>query len=154
MLREAEKIGSGGTKVSAAGPLALALAVGLGIAVSLSGCAVGPQYKGPPATKLTDFHNSAAIDSRHTEAPAPPVETWWTGFDDPVLTRIVERALEQNLDLAAALARVVRPGHNYCPLPARQAPRAHYANPSTARSALSDAICRVTSAIKLFTTLT
>jgi NodT family efflux transporter outer membrane factor (OMF) lipoprotein len=120
MLREAEKIGSSGTKANAAGPApilrlaprtigrALALAVGLGIAVSVSGCVVGPQYKGPPATKLTDFHNSAAIDSRQNEAPAPRVETWWTGFDDPVLTRIVERALEQNLDLAAALARVDR----------------------------------------------
>jgi hypothetical protein len=28
------------------------------------------------------------------------------GFGDPVLTSVVERALEQNLDLAAALARV------------------------------------------------
>src|SRR5882672_1768054 len=118
MLRDAEKMGSSGTKTNAAGPApilrlpprttgrALALAVGLGFAVSLSGCVVGPQYKGPPAAKLTDFHNRAAIDSRKTEAPAPPVETWWTGFDDPVLTRIVERALEQNLDLAAAFARV------------------------------------------------
>src|SRR6202000_1591652 len=35
-----------------------------------------------------------------------PIETWWTGFQDPALTRIVERALEQNLDLAAAIARV------------------------------------------------
>src|SRR6202035_923191 len=112
----AVKIGSSGTKMNVAGPIlrppprttgrALALAVGLGFVICLSGCVVGPQYKGPPATKLTDFHNGATIDSRQTEAPAPPVETWWTGFDDPVLTRIVERALEQNLDLAAALARV------------------------------------------------
>jgi NodT family efflux transporter outer membrane factor (OMF) lipoprotein len=85
---------------------ALALTVGFGITVSLSGCVVGPQYKGPPASNLADFHNSAAIESRQTEVPAPPVETWWTGFRDPVLTRIVERALEQNLDLAAAIARV------------------------------------------------
>src|ERR1700689_2388345 len=117
MLRKAGKIGSSGTKMNVAGPApisgphrttgrALALAVGLGCAICLSACVVGPQYKGPPATNLTDFHNSAAIDSRQTEAPAAPVETWWTGFDDPVLTRIVERALEQNLDLAAALARV------------------------------------------------
>ena len=48
---------------------------------------------------------------------------------------------------------LVRPGRNCCPLPARQAPSARYANPSTARSVRSDAICRVTSAIKLFTTL-
>src|SRR5581483_4000709 len=70
------------------------------------GCAVGPQYKGAPAVGLVDFHNEGALQARRTEAPPPPMEAWWTGFHDPVLTRIVERALEQNLDLAAALARV------------------------------------------------
>jgi NodT family efflux transporter outer membrane factor (OMF) lipoprotein len=82
------------------------LAIGLGIAAALSGCVVGPQYKGPPATNLTDFHNTPAVQNRQTDTPAPHVETWWTGFRDPVLTRIVERALAQNLDLAAAIARV------------------------------------------------
>jgi NodT family efflux transporter outer membrane factor (OMF) lipoprotein len=83
-----------------------ALATVLGIAAVLSGCVVGPQYKGPPTTNLTDFHNTPAVQSRQTDTPAPPLETWWTGFRDPVLTRIVERALAQNLDLAAAIARV------------------------------------------------
>ena len=87
-------------------PRARALAIGLGTAVCLAACTVGPQYKGPPATNLTDFHNRVVIDSRQPDAPAPPFETWWTGFRDPVLTHIVERALDQNLDLAAAIARV------------------------------------------------
>jgi len=39
-------------------------------------------------------------------APAPALETWWDGFNDPMLSRIVQRARAQNLDLAAALARV------------------------------------------------
>jgi len=39
-------------------------------------------------------------------APAPALETWWDGFNDPMLARIVQRARDQNLDLAAALARV------------------------------------------------
>jgi NodT family efflux transporter outer membrane factor (OMF) lipoprotein len=83
-----------------------AFAASLCIAAVVSGCVVGPQYKGPPAAKLTDFHNSPAVQIRATNAPEPPVETWWTGFRDPVLTRIVDRALAQNLDLAAAIARV------------------------------------------------
>jgi NodT family efflux transporter outer membrane factor (OMF) lipoprotein len=94
------------TLLRRSGGRTLAVAIGLCVAACLSACTVGPQYKGPPATNLADFHNSAAVDSRRIEAPAPPVETWWTGFRDPVLTRIVERALEQNLDLAAAIARV------------------------------------------------
>jgi NodT family efflux transporter outer membrane factor (OMF) lipoprotein len=89
-----------------AAPGLFSLVICLGASVALSGCVVGPQYKGPPAAKLADFHNAAAIENRQTVVPAPPVETWWTGFRDPVLTRIVERALEQNLDLAAAIARV------------------------------------------------
>jgi NodT family efflux transporter outer membrane factor (OMF) lipoprotein len=83
-----------------------ALAATLCAAAGISGCVVGPQYKGPPTTNLADFHNTPAVEARQTATPAPPVETWWTGFRDPVLSRIVERALAQNLDLAAAIARV------------------------------------------------
>jgi NodT family efflux transporter outer membrane factor (OMF) lipoprotein len=63
---------------------------------ALSGCVVGPPYAGPPAA-LHGVHQARAADA---------LDTWWTGFDDPALTRIVERALGQNLDLAAAVARV------------------------------------------------
>jgi len=78
----------------------------LGLALALAGCVVGPQYKGAPSAHLMDLHNVPAVAARQTDIPPPPVETWWTGFRDPVLTRIVERALAQNLDLAAAVARV------------------------------------------------
>lgn len=37
---------------------------------------------------------------------SPPLDTWWTGFHDPTLTRIIQRALAENLDLAASIARV------------------------------------------------
>ncbi len=63
-----------------------------------SGCVVGPPYAGPPATLAPTVPGSARA--------AAALDTWWTGFDDPALTRIVERALTQNLDLAAAVARV------------------------------------------------
>ena len=39
-------------------------------------------------------------------ASAPALDTWWEGFGDPELTRILQRALDQNLDLAASLTRV------------------------------------------------
>jgi NodT family efflux transporter outer membrane factor (OMF) lipoprotein len=92
MLREAGKVGLGS--------MAAVLVAFLG------GCVVGPQYQGPPTAKLEAFHNSAAVEGRQVGTPPPAVETWWTGFNDPVLTRIIERALDQNLDLAAAIARV------------------------------------------------
>jgi NodT family efflux transporter outer membrane factor (OMF) lipoprotein len=37
---------------------------------------------------------------------APVREDWWTGFGDPVLTRLVELALAYNRDIAAAAGRV------------------------------------------------
>lgn len=92
MLREAKKIGLG--------------AMAAVLAAFLGGCVVGPQYRGPPAAKLEAFHNSAAVDGRQVGTAPPAVETWWTGFNDPALTRIIEHALDQNLDLAAAIARV------------------------------------------------
>ncbi|PYP80970.1 MAG: RND transporter, partial [Gemmatimonadetes bacterium] len=74
-------------------------------AVTLASCAVGPDYRATPVV-LGGFHNASAVKARSAAAPAPPLDRWWTGFGDPVLTSIVERAVEQNLDLAAALARV------------------------------------------------
>lgn len=73
----------------------------------LAGCAaVGPDYKAPPAPYTLPFQHEAALAARQASLPPPALDTWWTGFADPVLTRIVERALKQNLDLAAAIARV------------------------------------------------
>jgi NodT family efflux transporter outer membrane factor (OMF) lipoprotein len=75
------------------------------IALSITGCAVGPDYR-KPSTTLQPFHSSAALKARATSASAPGLAQWWLGFDDPELTRIAQRALNQNLDLAAAIARV------------------------------------------------
>src|SRR5277367_842865 len=75
------------------------------VLATLAGCVVGPDYR-PPNVSLSPLHNAALVDARQTAAAAPALETWWDGFHDPLLTRVVQRALEQNLDLAAARARV------------------------------------------------
>jgi NodT family efflux transporter outer membrane factor (OMF) lipoprotein len=41
-----------------------------------------------------------------TGATPAPLETWWEGFGDPELVRVVERARSANLDIARAVARV------------------------------------------------
>ncbi len=78
---------------------------GCALAAGLAACTVGPDYKSP-ATELAPFHNVEAVAARNTGTPAPPLDRWWTGFNDPMLVTVVQRALDQNLDLAAALARV------------------------------------------------
>ncbi|HEY2404037.1 MAG TPA: TolC family protein [Steroidobacteraceae bacterium] len=73
------------------------------VQLCVSGCTVGPSYR-KPTTTLAEFHSVAALPVRPASTPA--LETWWEGFNDPMLSRIVLRARSQNLDLAAALARV------------------------------------------------
>jgi outer membrane protein TolC len=71
----------------------------------LNGCAVGPDYF-QPLTEIAPFHKADAVAARPASEPVPAIDRWWEGFNDPELTRIVGIALEQNLDLAAAFARV------------------------------------------------
>ncbi|HMA00651.1 MAG TPA: TolC family protein [Steroidobacteraceae bacterium] len=85
--------------------LALLASATLFTQLSMSGCAVGPAYH-EPATQLTKFHNAASVAARATSDAAPTLDAWWNGFNDPMLSRFVQRARDQNLDLAAALARV------------------------------------------------
>src|SRR3984885_10583853 len=70
----------------------------------LEGCMVGPKYNAPTPA-LAPFHNK--VDTAATNgSPAPVLDRWWIGFNDPLLVSIVERALKENLDLQAAMARV------------------------------------------------
>ena len=79
------------------------------VGLLLQGCSVGPKYKGPPssAAALAPFHNKLETTTAK-ENPAPPLDQWWTGFNDPMLVTIVQRVLRQNLDLAARSNESIR----------------------------------------------
>lgn len=78
------------------------------ICVSLStGCAIGPDYIRPDAPLQEHFLGQAAVDQRPA-ALSTDLAAWWPGFGDPQLTRLVTLALEQNLDLSKAAARVAQ----------------------------------------------
>ncbi|CAN7632705.1 efflux transporter outer membrane subunit [Paraburkholderia terricola] len=81
------------------------ISAGVAIATGVAGCAVGPEYAAP-TTQLVPFHNRVATSTQQASRPAPRLDIWWAGFDDPMLVTVVQRALAQNLDLAAAFARV------------------------------------------------
>jgi len=73
----------------------------LTLAISLTGCfTVGPDYVKPEidAPKQWRF---AAADARETANLA-----WWEQLHDPVLNRLVEQAIANNLDLKIAIANV------------------------------------------------
>lgn len=76
--------------------------IAIPLALALSACAVGPDYRHPNTTAATDFGGrEAAIFS----TAAPTIEFWNT-FQDPLLTRLVEDALRANTDLRVAVARL------------------------------------------------
>jgi NodT family efflux transporter outer membrane factor (OMF) lipoprotein len=80
---------------------------GLMIALSLGGCAAGPTYVAPSARTL------GVPDRLPSQAATPAgddvsLSRWWTQFNDPVLTDLVERALAANTSLAAAKANVAQ----------------------------------------------
>ncbi|MCE0463277.1 efflux transporter outer membrane subunit [Pseudomonas uvaldensis] len=83
-------------------PLALLVSASL-----MAGCAVGPDYHRPDAALSDRFIGQSAVEQRSAASRASLV-TWWEGFGDPVLSDFIAKALEQNLDLAQASARVAQ----------------------------------------------
>ena len=73
----------------------------------LSGCAVGPDYQSPDISVTSRFLGQDGIGRREIQSKAD-LQTWWAAFDDPMLTRFVALALDQNLDMALAAARVAQ----------------------------------------------
>jgi outer membrane protein, multidrug efflux system len=70
-----------------------------------AGCAVGPDYERPPAEVPAAWQPDAPW---HEAAPndAALKGEWWTLFQDPTLTSLVERALAGNQNLRVAAARL------------------------------------------------
>jgi NodT family efflux transporter outer membrane factor (OMF) lipoprotein len=73
----------------------------------LAGCAVGPNYHRPEPTA------AATAPFRETASGGPvtsdPVTgAWWRLFDDPVLDRLIDRALARNTDIREAAANLAR----------------------------------------------
>jgi hypothetical protein len=61
------------------------------LSTALAACTVGPDFC-TPKTELAPFHNQ--VDASTPQAhPAPPLDRWWTGFNDPMLGTVVQRAL-------------------------------------------------------------
>jgi NodT family efflux transporter outer membrane factor (OMF) lipoprotein len=88
--------------IAHARPVALLLSVGL-----LAGCAVGPDYTSPEIALGDRFLGQEGVAHREVQSKAG-LQAWWAGFDDPLLTRFVALALDQNLDMAQAAARVAQ----------------------------------------------
>jgi multidrug efflux system outer membrane protein len=93
----------------------------LGLAVILSGCTVGPNYKRPvvnvpdayrqPVEDATTTVNKSGqtIPAATTQNPAASLgdEKWWEVFQDKELHGLIRTALKNNYDVRIAAARVM-----------------------------------------------
>jgi NodT family efflux transporter outer membrane factor (OMF) lipoprotein len=74
----------------------------LAIATATSGCtSLAPNSTAPEIAAGIP----AAFDRNEADGPYQS-SRWWTGFEDPVLNRLLDEALVKNLDLAEASARL------------------------------------------------
>jgi len=84
-------------------------------ALLLAGCAVGPDFRKPavpdaktytsePLPAQTASAPVAGGNAQHLESGADIPGDWWTLFRSPPLNALIERALKNNPDLAAARA--------------------------------------------------
>jgi NodT family efflux transporter outer membrane factor (OMF) lipoprotein len=77
------------------------------LAFVLAGCSVGPDYVRPALELPGEFSRSASgIIDESARADSFDLRKWWVSFNDPILDRLIEVALERNLDLELAQARV------------------------------------------------
>lgn len=82
----------------------VALAAGLLLASLLAGCAIGPDYERPDVVDPGEYRGLIGPAEAASIADLP----WWEIFEDAALRELVEAALENNLDLRKAIARVDR----------------------------------------------
>jgi len=78
-------------------------AAGLLVLLFSSGCAVGPDYVEPEIETPDQWRVEL---SRGLERGESDFQTWWTQFQDPVLTSLIDRAAAGSLDIRLALARI------------------------------------------------
>ncbi|MGO4328619.1 efflux transporter outer membrane subunit [Cupriavidus sp. 2TAF22] len=72
-------------------------------AVALLGACAGAPPAAPTPLPLADGYANASLAS---DAAVPDLSGWWKGFRDPVLDKLVDAALAENLDLKTAVARI------------------------------------------------
>ena len=77
-------------------------------------CTVGPDFLRPDDPNIPSWRNAQPSDE-YVRQTADPDPRWWNGFNDPLLTELIETAIKGNLDLQQAVLRVIeaRAEHRY-----------------------------------------
>lgn len=75
------------------------------ISLSISGCAQFRDYQSPTADSSVET-TQLSDESYQFATAQQPIADWWTSFQDPQLSQLVEEALSHNLDVRIALANL------------------------------------------------
>ncbi|HSG93266.1 MAG TPA: efflux transporter outer membrane subunit [Methylotenera sp.] len=84
-------------KIKATKPIYVLLA-----AIFLSGCQIWPDYQRPKVDVPAQYVQS----DQQAGSQSMVANNWWTLYQDPVLTGLIESALENNKDIKLAVARI------------------------------------------------
>lgn len=76
------------------------------VALALAGCTVGPDYRPRSAAELGVPDAYSVQPGTANLATREDLARWWEKFGDPDLTRLVDLAARQNLDLATSVTRL------------------------------------------------
>src|ERR1700690_663383 len=74
--------------------------------MALSGCAGGPEYFPPDSVLPATFLATPAGKEPSSGGASPDLWQWWRTLRDPQLNDLIDRALQNNLDLKIALDRL------------------------------------------------
>src|SRR6476660_6136180 len=83
---------------------------GLSLTLPLGGCLLTGD-KPDPAIDIPPYYSYGPRKPVAAEAAVPPID-WWRNFRSRELTEVIEAAREGNLDIAAAVARIVQADAN------------------------------------------
>lgn len=76
------------------------------VAMALSACAVGPNYRAPQLPSVDEWHALPASSSRTAPVNDATLASWWTVLNDPTLNQLIEQAVSDNKSIEQAMARV------------------------------------------------
>src|SRR5690554_1003369 len=76
------------------------------IALSLSACAVGPDYTKVEPAAQEEWYATMERGLEATTLQENQLATWWDLFDDPLLSALQQRAIRENLELKTAFSRL------------------------------------------------
>ncbi|HEY6922503.1 MAG TPA: efflux transporter outer membrane subunit [Steroidobacteraceae bacterium] len=85
----------------------MSLAALAALPLLLTGCKVGPNYKGPPGVAPNATKASAFLRAPKDVTPTSPgTARWWEALGDPELNKLIETALTRSPDIRIAEARL------------------------------------------------